>query len=88
MNRSQWAHGHNQASIGIACGNDRAFDLSGITQANRRYLDTERWRHSLKGSQLPPSTGRAWITNNDRTRHTRCNLLKQFKPFSTDAKLK
>src|SRR3974377_429897 len=86
MDRRQRARRHDQPAIlGSRKGRDRSLDLARVAQVDRSYIYARRCGHRLNYRNLADPGGYGRIPQYYYSRETGCNLLEQFKPFSTQA---
>ena len=74
--------GHNQTTIRAAREiRDGTLNLAGVADVYRSGLHPKRGRQRLHCAQQTNSDWQSRIAKNCCSRHTWCNLLKQFQPF-------
>src|SRR5262245_22329871 len=66
-------------------GRDRPLDLARVAQVDRPYIYAGRCGHSLNYRKLSDPGGYGRIPQHYCSSETGCDLLEQFKPFSTQA---
>jgi len=87
MNHRPRCWQHNQAAIRLAreCG-DAALNIFRAFNADRTYLDPERWPRAVDGAELTHPGGIGRISKHCRPRDLGRDLLEKLQPFDAHSK--